>query len=231
MSSLSQEYYNLFTPAGYAFSIWGVIYLALLAFSVFQIYCAYSEKERNWHIEKTGPWFFLANLANAAWVIVWLYELTALSVLLMFFILFALIKVIINTNMERWNAPMKIIAFAWWPICLYAGWIAVAAIANVAAYLAKIDWDGWFFNEVQWTLLMIIVATIINIAMIYKRNMREFAIVGVWALVAIYFRHFEDLKVVSYTALLSAVAVFSNIVYHGWMNRKENPMYKMMNKE
>ncbi|HAJ82648.1 MAG TPA: hypothetical protein DCO64_09405, partial [Zunongwangia profunda] len=60
------------------------------------------------------------------WVIVWLYEYTGLSIFLMLLILFSLIKIILNTNMERWDAPLKIIAFSWWPICLYSGWIAVA---------------------------------------------------------------------------------------------------------
>ncbi|WP_081210372.1 hypothetical protein [Salegentibacter sediminis] len=231
MGSLSAEYYNLFTPAGDAFAIWGLIFLGLLVFSGYQLYQAFGPKRDLAFLRKSGYWFFVANLANAAWVFAWLNELTALSVLLMFLILFSLIKVILHTNMERWDAPINIIAFSWWPICLYSGWITVAAIANVSAYLSKIGWHAPFFSEEIWTLLLIIIAGIINIAIIYLRNMREFAAVGVWALIAIYFRHFDEIPLISYTALITAVIIFSNIVYHGWMNRKTNPMYKLFNKE
>ncbi|HSP12325.1 MAG TPA: hypothetical protein VLO29_07340 [Salegentibacter sp.] len=229
MGSLSAEYYNLFTPAGYAFAIWGIIFLSLLMFSGYQLYQAFGPKDDLDFLRKSGYWFFIANLANVFWVFAWLNEFTGLSVLLMFLILFSLIKVILKTNMERWDAPINIIAFSWWPICLYSGWIAVATIANVSAYLAKIGWDSPFFSEEIWTTLLIVVAGIINVAIIYLRNMREFAAVGVWALIAIYFRHFEEFPTIAYSALIVAVIIFSNIVYHGWMNRKTNPMYKLMN--
>lgn len=231
MGSLSAEYYNLFTPASYAFAIWGLIFLGLIIFSGYQLYQAFGPKTDLDFLRQSGYWFFIANLANVFWIFAWLNEFTGLSVLLMFLILFSLIKVILNTNMERWDASIKILAFSWWPICLYSGWIAVAAIANVSAYLVKIGWNAPFFSEEIWTVLLIIIAGIINVAIIYLRNMREFAAVGVWALIAIYFRHFDEIPLISYAALIMAVIIFSNIVYHGWVNRKTNPMYKMINQD
>lgn len=227
IGSLSEKYGNLFTPAGYAFAIWGVIYLALFGYSIFQIYAAFSSKEDDLFIRQTGPWFILANLCNAAWVFAWLYEYTGFSVLLMILLLFSLIMIIRNTNMELWDAPLKILAFSWWPICLYSGWITVALIANIASYLTKIEWHVVFFNEAQWTMLMIIVAAVINIAVIYMRNMREFAAVGIWALVAIYFRQYGEHNLIAYTALVASVAILSNITYHGYINRKTNPLYRI----
>lgn len=227
MGSLSAEYYNLFTPDGYAFAIWGIIFLSLLVFSGHQLFQAFSARKQLRFLRESGYWFFIANLANAGWVLTWLNELTGLSVLLMILILFALIKVILNTNMERWDAPLKILALSWWPICLYSGWIAVATIANISAYLVKIKWSIPFFTEEIWTVIMITVATILNIAMIWRRNMREFATVGVWALIAIYFRHFTEIPLVAYAALIGAVAIFSNIIYHGWMNKDTNPITRL----
>jgi hypothetical protein len=133
--------------------------------------------------------------------------------------------------MERKDAPLKIIAFAWWPICLYAGWIAVASIANVAAYLSKIGWDGWVFNESQWSVIMIGIAVILNSLMIYKRNMREFALVGVWALIAIYVRHTSGNQLIANAAIGGAILLFVYISYHGYVNRKTNPFYKLLNKK
>lgn len=230
IGSLSDEYYNLFTPADYTFSIWVLIYLGLLAFSGFQLIVAFGSKNDHGFLRNSQYWFFVANIANTAWIFAWLYEFTGLSVLLMLLILFSLIKIILNTNMERWDAPLRILAFCWWPICLYSGWISVAAIANVSAYLTKIGWSVPFFSEGGWTLLMILVTGVINIAMIYLRNMREFAAVGVWALVGIYFRHFESFPQISWSALIVAVIIFSNIVYHAWMNRETNPITRLVRK-
>jgi len=231
MASLSAEYDNLFTPAGYAFAIWGLIFLAMFVYAIFQIKRAFFSNKESDFIEQTGPYFLIANLANAAWVIVWLYEYTFISIILMFIILGSLLMIIKRTNMERWDAPFKIIAFVWWPICLYSGWITVAAIANVAAYLSKIGWDGWFLDEVQWTLVMITIAVIINILMIYKRNMREFAAVGIWALIAIYVRQQGNNDLIAYYALIGSAVIFLNIAYHGFLNRKTNPMYRLINGE
>lgn len=231
IGSLSAEYRNLFTPEGYAFSIWGLIFILLLAYSGFQIYMAFFSNEDSDFITQTGPWFAIANFANAGWVVVWLYEHTALSVVLMFVILFSLIMVIRRTNMERWDAPFEIIAFVWWPICLYAGWISVAAIANVAAYLAKIGWRGRVFSEVDWTIIMLIVAIVINLLIVYRRNMREFAAVGIWALIAIYVRHSERYPEIAYVALGGAFIIGIYTIYHGYVNRKSNPLYRLVNGE
>jgi hypothetical protein len=229
---LSKEYNNLFTPQGYAFSIWGIIFIALIVYSVFQIYRAFFSDEESEFISQTGLWFAIANFANAGWVVVWLYEYTALSVILMFFMLLSLIQIIRKTNMERWDAPPEIIFFVWWPICLYAGWIAVATIANVSAFLAKIDWDGWIFSEIQWTIIMLIVAVIVNLLIVYRRNMREFAAVGIWALIAIYVRHSGgNQSAIANVALGGAIILLGYTAYHGYMNRKSNPMYKLVNRE
>lgn len=228
IGSLSQEYRNLFTPEGYAFSIWGLIFLALLAYSGYQVYVAFFSNLDDDFIINTGPWFAIANFANAGWVVVWLYEFTGLSVIFMFIILFSLIIVILKTRMELWDASLSTIAFTWWPICFYAGWITVATIANVASYLAKIGWDGWLFTDRQWTIIMILVAVLINLLIIYRRNMREFAAVGVWALIAIYVRHSDRIPNIAYVALAGAIILTIYVLYHGYVNRKTNPMYRLV---
>jgi len=231
IGELSDKYTNLFTPADYAFSIWGLIFLSLLICSIFMVYQAFTGGKYTKFIENTSIWFIVANLGTALWVIAWLYEFTGMSVVLMFLILAKLLKLIINNDMEVWDAPFKVIAFYWWPICIYSGWITVASIANMAAWLTEIGWDGALFSETEWTAIMIGIAVIINLLMIYLRNMREFAAVGVWALIAIYLRHQGTEEFIANTALAGAILVFLNIAYHGFKNRKQTPFYRMMNSE
>lgn len=229
ISSLSSEYDNLFTPADYAFSIWPLIFIALVSSVIFQIKGAGKPNPVR-EIQQMGHWFSLANFMTAAWVIAWLYEYTGLSVLAMFVILYSLIKVILNTDMERWDAPLKILAFIWWPVCLFSGWITVATIANISAWLSKIGWSGAFLTEIQWAMILIIMAVIINLLMVITRNMREFAAVGIWALVAIYIRHHNSIDAIAFTALGGAIILGTAISIHGYKNRKANPLNKLLSK-
>jgi len=226
VGEMSDKYPNLFTPADYAFSIWGFIYFSLICSSIYMIKQAFSNGKHTRFIKETSYWFIIANLGTSLWVITWLYEFTGLSVVIMFLILAKLCKIIVNNNMELTDAPFKVIAFYWWPICIFSGWISVASIANVAAWLTQIGWDGAVFSAAEWTVIMIVVAVIINLLMIYTRNMREFALVGIWALVAIYIRHQGTEELIARTALAGAILLFLNVAYHGFKNRKTNPIYK-----
>lgn len=226
IGEISSKYENLFTPASYAFAIWGLIFLGLIAYSVFQVRLAYFSDKSAEFIVQTGYWFALANFLNAAWVFAFVYDFTGLSVLIMIGILFSLIKIILSTNMERWDAPIEIIVFVWWPICIYCGWIAVATIANVSAYLSKLGWDGGFLSEASWTIVMMIIATGLNVVMIRKRNMREFAAVGVWAIFAIYIRHKEAYENIAYVALMLSLLILAAILRHGYQNLRTNPLNK-----
>ncbi|ANH59431.1 hypothetical protein [Dokdonia donghaensis] len=222
----SDKYENLFTPAGYAFSIWGVIFLMLIAYSVFQIRRAFFSKKESPFIVKTGWWFAIANVLNAAWVVAFTYEYIALSVIIMIGILCSLLLVVWRTNMERWDAPIEVIAFVWWPICINAGWIAVATIANFAAFFSSIDVKGTELNEIVWTMIMITVAVLINVLMVWLRNMREFALVAVWALVAIFIRHKDQYESIAYYALLGAVVLVIITMLHAFKNKETAPHLK-----
>ena len=227
IGEISANYVNLFTPAGYAFAIWGVIFLGLLGYGIFQVRRAFFSQKASNFIEQTGYWFILANILNCCWVFAFVYNYTGLSVVIMFGILISLIKIILNTNMERWDAPVATIAFVWWPICLYSGWISVATIANISAYLSKLEWDGGLLSEQAWTIIIITAATVINLLMIWKRNMREFALVGVWALIAIYIRHIDSYDAIAYCALTGAIILFMAIAINGYKNRHTNPFKKL----
>ncbi|WP_289644241.1 tryptophan-rich sensory protein [Maribacter aestuarii] len=227
IGEISAKYDNLFTPASYAFAIWGIIFISLLAYGIFQVRRAFFSDKQSEFIQETGYWFLASNLLNAAWVFAFVYDFTGLSVIIMLGILFSLIKIILNMNMERWDAPITTIAFVWWPICIYSGWIAVATIANIAAYLSKLGWSGNPLSEISWTIIMIGIATLLNLLMVWMRNMREFAFVGVWALFAIYIRHKETLENIAYSALIGSILLLGAILVHGYKNRHTNPFEKL----
>lgn len=241
VGELSAEYDNLFTPASYAFSIWGIIFLMLLVFGVYGVYVSFAKKHlavnkdyKTDFVKTTSPWFLAANVFCTLWVALWLDEHIAASVVMMLGILFCLLMCVRQLDMEIWDAPFPVIAFVWWPLCLYSGWISVATIANIAAWLNGI-YDMAITTQVYVTLVMIFVAFMINISMLIYRNMREFALVGVWALVAIFMRFKSPMEginklgtnQIAYLSLGCAILLTLAITFHAIKNAKTNPMKKM----
>ena len=221
MATISASYQNHFTPAGYAFSIWGLIYIGLLAFVIYQGRSLFKNiPEEDNSMLQIGWWFVVSCIANCLWIIAWLYDYIGLSVVIMLVLLMALIKIIINTRMELEDAPFKKIAFVWWPFCLYSGWITVALIANIAAWLTKVHWDGFGISEITWTMIMIVVAGAVNLLMTWKRNMREYALVGAWALIAIAVANGEATPSIVKTAIGVAALLLISSSIHAYKNRK-----------
>lgn len=226
IGEISEASKNLFTPAGYAFSIWGLIYLMLLGFIIYQSRSLFTKVRDDDFIIKTGWWFVLSCFANIMWIILWLYGFMEYSILAIFVLLFSLLKIVMNNRMELWDAPISVIAFLWWPFVFYSGWVAVASIANVAAYLTTTEWNAWGYSEISWAVTMIIIAGIINLVVTWRRNMREFALVGAWALAAIAVANWEGSKTVAYAAIAVAAVLVVSSGYHGFKNRNTSPVNK-----
>lgn len=227
IGEVSKELYSLFTPAGYAFSIWGFIYLLLIGFIIYQGRSLFVKVRNNDFILKTGWWFVISCVANSAWVFAWLYGYTGLSCVFIFLLLLSLLKIVINNAMELWDAPISTILFLWWPFTFYSGWVTVASIANVSSYLVKTDWDGFGISPVIWTISMIGIATLINIMVTWKRNMREFALVGAWALIAIAVANKSEQETIYITAVAAATLLLVSSGIHGFKNRATNPFIKL----
>jgi len=225
MATISAKYQNLFTPAGYAFSIWALIYLGLLGFVVY--YGPFSKQtiEKDKIISKVGWWFLISCLANSLWVISWLYDYTFTTILFMILLFVALLKIIHNTLNAINHSTIVDRIFLQVPFHIYAGWISVALIANVAAYLTKIRWDGFGLSDTVWTISMFTVALLIHLFMIWRRNMPTFGLVAVWALMAIAVANTKNNNLVFLSAIIVAVIIFLNVVTCYIRFRKEKVAY------
>ncbi len=215
VGDVSTDLETLFAPAGYAFSIWGVIYILLIMFVGYQWYVWLKHKDDK-VLNQTGIWFALSSLANGAWIVAWLYTNIGVSVIFMLILLFSLIVLTVKLRLEIWNAPKKIIIYVWWPICIYLGWIIVASVANIAAFLVSIDWQGGFLTEQSWTIVMIIAAVVIYLLLINFRNLREAALVGIWALIAIAVKQWQMQPAIVVTAIVSSVVLLIAISFNAF---------------
>ncbi|SEI92406.1 hypothetical protein SAMN04487995_2571 [Dyadobacter koreensis] len=220
MATVSAQYQNYFTPAGYAFSIWGLIYIGLLAFVIYQSRGLFGSGPAPSVVTKIGWMFVISCVANCLWIIAWLYDYTGLSVFIMAILLSSLTSIVIRTRMELDLITFKKVALEWWPFAMYFGWITVAIIANTAAYLTKIKWDGFGISAITWTIMMISAAALIHLVLIWKRNLREAASVGAWGLAAVAVANWNNVDAVAYTALSATAIILINISVHGYLNRK-----------
>jgi hypothetical protein len=226
IGEVSDSYNSLFTPAGYTFAIWGLIYLLLFIFIIYQGRSLFIQVKENNVVQNTGWWFAISCLFNSLWVFAWLYEYTFLSCVFIFLLLFSLFKVIFNNQMESEDDRFPKMVFVSWPIVIYAGWVTVASIANVSSYLTKIEWDGFGITPVAWTIIMIGVAVLLNLFVMWKRHMRGFVLVGAWALVGIGIANTGLNQIITTIAFIGAAILVTANGIHGFLNFETNPLVK-----
>jgi hypothetical protein len=196
---------SYFTPAGYTFSIWGLIYLALLGFAVYQALPAKRERP----FQKQIGWLFVASsVFNIAWLFSWHYGVYALSVVMMVGLLATLIAIYLRLNIGRPNpslpAAEKLLVQA--PFSLYLGWITVATIANIASFLVYLDWDGFGIAGPTWSAIMISVAVVVAGVLLVNRRNLAYAGVLVWALFGIRTAFINEWLIAN-AALIAAVLI------------------------
>ncbi|MGC8787315.1 MAG: tryptophan-rich sensory protein [Anaerolineae bacterium] len=200
---ISDRFPVYFVPAGYVFSIWGVIYLGLLGFDIYQLLPAQRDNQR---LARIGYWFILSCLANGVWILLWHYEFFALTVAVMLILLASLIAIYLRLDIGR----ARVKAAEKWlvdiPFSIYLGWITVATVANVTALLSYWNWSGWGIPPQVWAAIMLLIATGITVMMIWTRRDLAYALVIVWAFVGIAVKHVAT-PLVAWTAGLLAVAV------------------------
>jgi hypothetical protein len=186
---VSAFYPNAFVPAGFTFSIWGVIYLLLFSYTIGYTY--YTLKQLQYpkafaFIERINNYFLLTCVFNMSWILAWHFLQIELSVVIMLLFLITLIQLFLtSTTMAAvLTSTQKFILQT--PFIVYLGWISVATIANITALLVAYKWNGFGMTPVYWSAAMILIAIILAVFMLIKFKAVPFALVVAWALWGIY---------------------------------------------
>lgn len=185
---ISDFYENLFAPAGITFSIWGLIYILLLGYSIYQLSYYTSKNEDNKKLILFISWIFsISSIANSFWILAWHFDLIFISLVLMIIILVSLI--LINLKLRKKQLTLMQQLLIRLPFNVYLGWITVAAVANVTTFLVSIEWNQFGIAEYIWTDVIILIAAIIGfIAALFYRSM-AYGLVIIWAYVGIAIKH------------------------------------------
>ena len=212
----------LITPASYAFAIWGLIYLALISYGIYQFQ---SVSRRDPVIQSLNIKLMVACLSQMIWVVVFTWQLFWLSVVAILVILGALILAYQTLGEEIRKSSRPISLQRRWqvhiPFSIYLAWISVATIVNIACALTIINWSGWGISPVAWTIAMIGVSFILATIALIQRQDYAFAGVFIWAYGAIALRHVDLLPLFG-SAGLGAVGLCVMILTIGF-KKKRNP--------
>jgi translocator protein len=202
--AISDRFPVFFVPAGYVFSIWGLIYLGLVAFAIYQVLPA---QRTNPRLQQVGYWFALSCLANTVWILLWHYNMFPASLLVMLVLLASLIVIYLRLDIgraavgtaEKWAANV--------PFSIYLGWITVATVANATDVLYDLKWNGFGISPEIWAVLMILAATIICLAVIFTRRDVAYSLVSIWALIGIAVKQGGRSQAVATMAVVMAMAI------------------------
>lgn len=207
---ISDRFEVFFVPAGYVFSIWGVIYLGWIAFTIFQLQ---PSEQTNTRLCRLGYLFALSNLANAAWLFCWHYNWFGLSVVVILILLGLLIASYLRLDVNRVNVkPLE-----YWSVdvlfSVYLGWITVATVANITDWLYFSGWDGFGISAQAWAVMMLAVASLLGLAMAVTRQDIGYLLVLVWAFAGIAVKQtsapFVVVSAWIATALMLVLVIFS----------------------
>jgi len=181
---VSDSFPNLFAPTGLTFSIWGLIYLLLGAYTAFQIF---SKKPNSKLSAIINSLFILSSFVNSAWIFAWHYKILWLTVLLMLTLLASLIKIADILNQEKLNSKEKLIYKI--PFGVYFGWITVATIANITGFLVSIGWDGFGLPDTTWMIIILFVGFGVAAWRMHLDSNLAYGLVPVWAYYGIWLKH------------------------------------------
>ena len=209
---LSDKYPNLFVPAGITFSIWGIIYILLLLFIVYQFVVAFKKNSNEKGIfEKIGIVFFISCILNVAWIFAWHYEIIWLSLIIMVLLLISLISIYVSLGTGRSGIRNSEKILVNIPFSVYLGWITIATIANATAFLVKINWNKFGISDQLWTIIVIAVGVIITLITLFSRNDIFYCFVVIWALAGIILKRMADNSMPDQLVIIASIAGISLI--------------------
>ena len=181
-AEISDAFDTFFVPAGYVFSIWGLIYIGLIALTIFQALPAQRENPR---LVRVGWWLVVGNLANAAWIFLWHYQQFALTLIAMLTLLVSLLFTYVGIQKNtQVLSPAERLCFNL-PVSIYLGWISVATIANISDVLSYYNWEQFGLSATTWMIILLAVVTALAWAMSLRQRDVAYLAVLLWALAGI----------------------------------------------
>ena len=197
----------LITPAGWAFSIWGVIYLLAIVQGIAVVATRASGISARQQIAQivlylgATLWIFMAAVGSSV--------ATASALLVMFLAAIVLVTTVARQPIQPgW---LGILARA--AVGLYCGWVTAAFFLNVSTALVDVGITD--ASEPVWQLVILCIATVALATLVLaSRANLAFATAGIWALIGIIVTGRTDGT--SSVVTTAAVAIAVLVAVTGW---------------
>ena len=223
---ISDRFQVYFVPAGYVFSIWGLIYLGLIAYAIYQVLPSQRENPR---LRAIGWLVVLSGIANSVWIFLWHYELFLLTIFAMLTLLVSLILIYNRLGIGRTTATKAETWFVHVPFSIYLGWITVATVANATSLLDYLNWNRFGLSPELWMGIILAVVLLIDVVMNFSRSDVAFTLVILWALAGIGIKHAAVTAVAVPTWVTFGVAALTLVAALLMTKPEKNPARKTDN--
>lgn len=147
-------------PAGPAFSIWSLIYIGLIAYTVWQALPAQRADERQ---RAVGGWIAASMILNGLWLVTAQFLSLPLTVIVIALLLATLARVIVILGRSRARTwPERIVVDG--ANGLHFGWVTIATVANTTAWLTQIAPESWADQAEIWAVAVLAVVLVLGVA-------------------------------------------------------------------
>jgi hypothetical protein len=202
-AEISDRFQVFVVPAGYVFGIWGVIYVALAAFTIHQ---ARPSRAADPALRAIGWLPALTGVLNTAWLLLFHYEVFALTVPVMLALLATLIVIHHRLWVHRAEHDRATRWLVQVPFSIYLGWITVATIANIAQTLQSLGFDGFGIQPEYIASVVLVVGLLIAGTFVWRFHDVAYGLVIVWAYAGIAIKE-SAAPLVPFVAAAGAVAI------------------------
>jgi hypothetical protein len=180
---------TLLTPADFSFSIWGIIYLLLFAFVIYQLGILGRNRLKNEKeiLHQARITLILTSFMNAAWVAAWIYDYMALSVILILSILIVLRIFTNQLRREYLQGREKLLVRM--PFSIYFGWITLAAALNIVILMISVQWNLFGLGKSLRIVIAMIVITFAGACWMLRNHDIIYGFTLIWGYIGILVKH------------------------------------------
>lgn len=192
--------------AGYAFAIWGLIYLWLLVYAVRQ---ALPQTGESLLIHRLGWPSVAALLGIGWWIVAAAFDWEAATVVLIFASLAALLVPLLAhagaiRALPRFDRDRLMTV---WPLAMLAGWLTVAAPLNLITVATGNDALPGMLSPTVWAILAIFAVTAVALGVTQRLRTLAYGLPIAWGLLGTFVAEQARNPMLAYVALAAAVAV------------------------
>ncbi|WP_054957432.1 tryptophan-rich sensory protein [Paenibacillus dakarensis] len=206
---ISDQFYILMTPAGYAFMIWTVIYILLGGFTIYQLRRDTGTRDS---VLSVGIWFILSCVFNMAWLFLWHYLYIEWSVIAMLLLVLSVGVIYRRTRRISFPTTGETLLVRL-PFSIYLGWISAAFLVNVGIVIHKNGWSPLGLTELGWSIALLCIGGLLALLISFPSRDSILPLIFVWAYIAIAVEH-KETDLILLTAFIVAAILF---IYSVWL--------------